>query len=538
MLNMSVSEALNHARLVPEATLRADIRRLFPFYIWIRDNYDDFDGWNLPDDRRKLRLVHCEACDNEWIEEARGGRWPQSLKQGERVECPKCRAAVIARHMSRGFKGLRRQIDVVWYTNSIMNPHMVVACATRCERDYGLADADAPWTLETDYDTLSFALFREGHGARKFNRVFDWRTGETRWEAVQRLDNMTFGSVPFQFNMRERVVMEDSLYTAIEDTPFMRAWSPDYLLTDHMQDGAKALSMIARYPCVEYLTKLYLTDFVRNHLAGVLPNGLLNWRGKTMAGVLKISRPRLSEIKGAGVPLTPGLVAVIQYVDKAGIRCGARTASAVAAAMRGGQLKSAAADLERALSRFPKGMRQKAIKYIAKTGRSILDVEDYWRITARLGGDLRDSETAFPRDFAQAHDRAAGRVRYVASAKQNAMIEKRLPALEKQYGFSFGGLILRPVRDVAELAREGEVLHHCVGSYASSYASGQTVICVLRRAVEPDVPFRTVEIGLDGRVKQDRGLHNDWGQWNMIDDRYRAMLDLFWAAWRERRKAA
>ena len=75
-----------------------------------------------------------------------------------------------------------------------------------------------------------------------------------------------------------------------------------------------------------------------------------------------------------------------------------------------------------------------------------------------------------------------------------------------------------------------------MGSYVNKYSSGETVICVLRRAVDPDAPFRTVEISATtGKLVQDQGLHNDWGKYE-IDDKYRAMLELFWEAWRERKK--
>ena len=84
--------------------------------------------------------------------------------------------------------------------------------------------------------------------------------------------------------------------------------------------------------------------------------------------------------------------------------------------------------------------------------------------------------------------------------------------------------------------REGQVLSHCVGGYVERYAAGKTVICVLRRTVEPDAPWRTVEITPEGRVVQDRGYRNDGVSGIAVDDKYRMLLDMFWAAWRERSK--
>lgn len=163
----------------------------------------------------------------------------------------------------------------------------------------------------------------------------------------------------------------------------------------------------------------------------------------------------------------------------------------------------------------------------------------------RLGEDLGRDANAFPSDLRAAEARATERLRRqreeldtASRAKKDEMIAKRLDQLTKRYGFSFGGLTLRPAKDSAEVIREGKALHHCVGGYVDSYAAGATAICVLRRDVDPNAPWRTVEIK-NGRVIQDRGYHNDVKNFGIpMTDAYRAALALFWEAWRERRNTA
>ena len=84
--------------------------------------------------------------------------------------------------------------------------------------------------------------------------------------------------------------------------------------------------------------------------------------------------------------------------------------------------------------------------------------------------------------------------------------------------------MLRPLKDTAEVIREGTALHHCVGSYAQRYAEGQTVLCCLRRASAPDTPLYTVEFTPAGKRVQCRGDHNQTAR----EDE--PVLEQFWAA--------
>ena len=149
---------------------------------------------------------------------------------------------------------------------------------------------------------------------------------------------------------------------------------------------------------------------------------------------------------------------------------------------------------------------------------------------------MEDDSAVFPRDFHEAHERYSMRIRAIGNAEKDKQIAARYDELDNQFGFEFGGLILRPARDCEEVIREGQVLHHCVGGYVDRYAEGRTIICVLRRSVEPDTPWRTVEIAPTGYVVQDRGYRNDQHSGIIKSERYQLMLNLFWEAWRERGK--
>ena len=69
--------------------------------------------------------------------------------------------------------------------------------------------------------------------------------------------------------------------------------------------------------------------------------------------------------------------------------------------------------------------------------------------------------------------------------------------------------MIRPCANEEELILEGKLLHHCVATYAKSYAEGRTAILFIRRTSEPDKPFFTLEFDEKAkRVRQNRGLRN------------------------------
>ena len=60
-----------------------------------------------------------------------------------------------------------------------------------------------------------------------------------------------------------------------------------------------------------------------------------------------------------------------------------------------------------------------------------------------------------------------------------------------------------------EIAREGKVLHHCVGSYIERVASGERLILFIREKDKPHDPLYTVELEPETyRLIQVRGANN------------------------------
>lgn len=140
---------------------------------------------------------------------------------------------------------------------------------------------------------------------------------------------------------------------------------------------------------------------------------------------------------------------------------------------------------------------------------------DYLRHSERLGVDLHDEYYLFPKNLKEAHDRTyleylrvTDPKKYEERAKQNALIAAASKEKSKfaPFNLHYCGMFIKVADSADALRREGDALHHCVGTYASKMANGETTILFVRREDKPDEPFYTME--WNGKVIQLRGAHN------------------------------
>lgn len=155
-------------------------------------------------------------------------------------------------------------------------------------------------------------------------------------------------------------------------------------------------------------------------------------------------------------------------------------------------------------------------KYIRKQ-RLIHDMDyfDYTGWLEEMGYDMRNEFNLYPKDFQKAHDEKAKEYTRFKD-KQAKEDERRFKRLLRQLGkeaadmdimnLRINGMFIRLPNELDELKREGETLHHCVGTYRDKVAKGDTTIFFIRQEAEPERPFYTLE--WRGRVIQCRGFKN------------------------------
>lgn len=136
---------------------------------------------------------------------------------------------------------------------------------------------------------------------------------------------------------------------------------------------------------------------------------------------------------------------------------------------------------------------------------------DYLNACNYLGLDMNEEKNRYPHDFQRWHDI---RIDEYATAKALKDEQERKELYEK---FSIvaekylpmqkdnkGDFVVVIAKSPAELIREGEKLHHCVGrmGYDQKFAREETLIFFVRLPENPDEPFVTLEYS----VKQKKVL--------------------------------
>lgn len=143
------------------------------------------------------------------------------------------------------------------------------------------------------------------------------------------------------------------------------------------------------------------------------------------------------------------------------------------------------------------------------------DYFDYIRWLEEMGYDMRNDFNLYPKDFTKAHDdKSKEYVRF--KDKQAKEDEKKFKRVMEQLrresadidaiNMRINGMFIRLPNKLDELKREGEKLHHCVGTYRDKVAKGETLILFIRQEKDPDKPFYTLE--WKSRVIQCRGYKN------------------------------
>jgi len=157
-------------------------------------------------------------------------------------------------------------------------------------------------------------------------------------------------------------------------------------------------------------------------------------------------------------------------------------------------------------------------KYFTKNNfdrNSISDYFDYVKWLGELGYDMRNEFNLYPKVFKEAHDRKMEEYKIFIDRRER---EKRLRVsriIEKMktdrdnipvFNMSYKGMFIRLPANADEIRKEGEQLHHCVGTYVNRVANGETVILFIRKKDNPDKSWFTLE--WQGKIIQCRGKNN------------------------------
>ncbi|WDL99715.1 PcfJ domain-containing protein [Alicyclobacillus sp. ALC3] len=448
---------------------------------------------------KKVQMTYCTHCKEEYPL----GIGQAAYKHNEKTTCLNCSSECTVKYSGLGRGKLIDSAYVVWYDKSVLDPTAVVATWYYTSRDY----REDYRQVETSFTPMARYLFQPGQGGRMFTNRW---SGE--WKERKTVGALINGP-GWSWSYKEAYCSYESIERAVAGTPLQYSmWkeyeSQSYFLLDFFD-------LAAKYPCIEYLTKLGLTKLVLAKLRGDRTYGVVNWRGKSNDKVLRMNRSEtrqvLQTVKEMPNVIVPLSLHSYHFWRKLGWDLRIEDAHFLRDLTDGYYMKMLS-------EHEPFGTPVEIAKYLLKQHRrpdapnhysatsALTEWRDYLHQCKELGIELTQNHLIFPSNLREAHDKTTRKIKVKRDKGLNRLIAARLPQLEA-YALADDTFFIRPAKDSIELFQEGKALQHCVGSYSDSYAVGKTDLFLLRRVSEPDTPLCTVEVS-DGVIHQARGYKN------------------------------
>ncbi|MGG4456876.1 PcfJ domain-containing protein [Brevibacillus porteri] len=428
----------------------------------------------------KQQYGYCTHCKHEFK--------TNGLKHNKRSKCPECQSSCEVKASGLGRKNMVDVAYFVYYEKSLINPHAIVARGIYVARDYS---QDFRKT-ETVFKVVALYVFEPGN-SRMISRYAYYAPSDPDgmgivgyWEQRK--------TVRSQVNTAMRNIAsycsQDSIKDAVKGTPFQYSTWESYKNWDMVE----FFDLYAKYPCIEYLTKLGMKELVTAKLGGYQTHGAIHWRGSSLSSVLRLPKRAIKEVVAQKISSATLRLYQLSFKDKSNFSLKEIKdmnynlhVSEVQKILKYTTFRKMHAYVQKQYQRKNANKRYRAAYQVLHTWR------DYINDCVELEMDLRQDSILFPSDLHKAHQDTIAKVKSQADALLNEKIRRRAKSLEN-YRFEANGFILRPAQDANEVIREGNALHHCVGSYARKYGNGRTNIFVIRKTSNPDDPFYTMEV--------------------------------------------
>ncbi|MFJ2044546.1 PcfJ domain-containing protein [Paenibacillus taichungensis] len=441
-----------------------------------------------------IQFAYCTHCKKQHFPETK-----LNHKQLLPVQCPHCKSTCKVRASGLGRKYMKDRAVVVWYEKSVIDSGAIVARIIEVKRDYS-----GDYTkVETMYSSDQHYVFQSGSS--------NYYSYGTQLPEVR----SAFDTVFSGYGRYPKHMCKANIKKAVQGTAFQYStWEQytKYKNSRYVTDMVEFFDLAARYPCIEYLTKLGFNQFVWAKLYRESTYGAIHWSGKTIFKVLRLNKAEISEIKDSKIVLTPIELRFYQYAKKKSLSVTLHEAK-ILGDLYGGMAKSHYQD---ACKYAPESL---VIKYILKQLRKehyqkgystlysvVSDWSDYRKDCEELGMSLEEDRYLFPNDLASAHSELSKQVKLKHNKAVDLSIQGRAKSLKK-YEFANENFLIRPIASLEELYDEGAELNHCVGRYADRYANGNLILMCIREKNSPTKPFYTMELQ-GSKVMQCRGFKN------------------------------
>ena len=487
---MDIGEVHSHF----SSDLSDEIKRFAMHVVFLKSRY--IFTWR----QGKQQFGYCTHCGVHYQ--------TNGLYHKEKAHCPHCDSYCLIQASGISRKYMVDYAYFLYYEKSIVDPNVIVARGIYAVRDYR-----GDYTkVKTQYAEAAHYVFQLGGGAMaKRSCYYDTKnclikTGQFELTSSSYALNKYgshFGNIHFDYS-------NGSIIEAVKGTPFQYSTWDKYSSYD-TNGLVEFFALYSRYPCVEYLTKIGAREIVETKLRGRQTYGAINWHGKDLLKVLKITKQEFRELQKLRVRVSCYLLYLIQTAKKQHWDLTISDLIWLDDELGGDWylkqlLNFRVFDSLKTIIRYLKKQTRKYPKHFVSGYSTFSHWRDYLDDCKLLKMDVQNESIRYPTELYEAHQNTILRVQMKQNAKLDRKIRKRAKELQN-YVYQYRGLIIRPAASYSELLKEGNVLQHCVARYGERYAEGNTIILFIRQVDTPKKPYFTVEV-TNGDIQQVRGLKN------------------------------
>ncbi|MCU7380482.1 PcfJ domain-containing protein [Clostridiales Family XIII bacterium ASD5510] len=466
---------------------------------------------------RKEKRAYCTSCGKEFMVTPGGhlkyGKAPvrdnaDKVKHNKSVPCPHCKKSLTCKSEGMG----RQQLYTVRWSVLLQNHGEEVLVRYLFHIKDFRKNLRRPQIKTTElYRTVHSADGSKDYMWGRFKSTYEKRWGKyrTRWAYGWGCPSEELSpskAILYRANLEEAIAGTCMKYSAVDlyvdkvidnGTHLKNPWYIDWYFNAYRER-----------PYLEQLLKIGFYNIVKGILWENdynLPNVI---NGKTVIETLGIDRIKFKMLVQKKDPSMKDLK-ILQYANKikeTDFMVLSNTPD-IGVSLYKGYIN---------LMKF--SSLHKINKYLQKAKLSegkVNDYFDYIEWLEALGYDMRNEFNIYPKDFQRSHDEKYKEYQAYQNKKKREEM-RRFNQIIKQmkkekaeipvFNMSYNGMLLRLPENSTELKREGQALHHCVGSYIEKVGKGETLIFFIRRKEKPEKPYYTLE--WKGKVVQCRGMNN------------------------------
>lgn len=450
----------------------------------------------LTEERKRIgkqQYGYCTYCNKEYETEG--------LEHNGEIVCPGCGSKVKIKASGIGRKYLWDDAYFVTYEKSKIDKDVIVAKGIFVERSY---KGDYR-NLETYFDVKALYIFKINEPVMLTKSSWSREDRKYCWEKRQSIHSL-FSQYPGRCY---KSINSENIENVIGGTPYQYSMYKEY--ERYLGDNLKYFELFSKYPKIEDLTKLGFKNIVETKLYDGQTCSSINWNGKTVYKMLKVNKRELKELRSMERLISTCFLKLYQINKKQKSNLDIE------------QLKDLEREVERNFDRFKKinktvslrqiysyMKKQEKLKKKSEKGHyySFLSTwSDYLKDCKKLDLNMDDNQILCPKDLEDSHERTISQIKYQENERIDKGIKIVAERADKKYKFEDSKFIIRAIESTKELILEGSSLHHCVGGYATRYATGESNILAIRRKADIDKPYYTMEIKKDVIV-QVRGKNN------------------------------